>query len=116
MMDAKEARRNVLRLNRIMRQIDPLYQRICELKRECPAPTAEEFAAMQAEREPYSYEVFFLGLLGEIEFHLDEAVEALWKGYRRYGYSNFHRNLSRDCRLSDRAAQIVKGRARGWEQ
>lgn len=114
-MDAKEARRYVLRLNRIMRQIDPLYQKIRELKRECPAPTAAEFAAMEAGTQPYSYEVFLLGLLGEIEFYLDEAVEALWKGYRRYNFKSFRRNLIRHSQLADKAAQVIRFRERGWE-
>jgi hypothetical protein len=95
-----------------MKQIDDLYQEIREMERECPAPTPGEFREMQTGTRPYRYEVFFLGLVGEIAVFLDEAVEALWKGYRRYNFSNFHINLSRDSRLTERAAEILQWRER----
>ena len=107
MLDASEARRTRRRLDLLMKQIEALYQEICELERECPAPTIEEFKEMESGARPYGYEVFFLGLVGEIAVYLDEAVEALWKGYRRYDFSNFRRNLSRDSRLSGRAAYTI---------
>jgi hypothetical protein len=93
-----------------MKQIDALYQEICELERECPAPALADFREMESGARPYGYEVFFLGLVGEIGVYLDEAVEALWKGYRRYNFSNFRTNLRRDSRLSDRAAYIIQRR------
>lgn len=73
-------------------------------------PLLSEFKEMESGARRYGYEVFFLGLVGEIAFYLDEAVEALWKGYRRHGFSNFRRNLSRDSRLSERAAYIIQRR------
>jgi hypothetical protein len=57
-----------------------------------------------------SYEVFFLGLVGEIAVFLDEAVEALWKGYRSYNFFNFRTNLRRDSRLTERAGFIIEQR------
>jgi len=74
------------------------------------APTLEEFKKMESGTQPYPYEVFFLGLVGEIGVVLDEAVEALWKGYRRYNFFNFRTNLSRDSRLTERVAFIVQWR------
>lgn len=73
-------------------------------------PLLSEFKEMESGARRHGYEVFFLGLVGEIAFYLDEAVEALWKGYRRHGFSNFRRNLSRDSRLSERAAYIIQRR------
>jgi hypothetical protein len=108
MLDATEARRSRLRLDLLMTQIDLLYQEIVELERECPAPRLEEFEEMEAGTKPYRYEVFFLGLLGEIEVSLNEAVKALWKGYQRYNFANFRRNLRRDSRLTKRAAYIIQ--------
>lgn len=110
MLDATEAHRTRRRLGLLMRQIDLLYQEISELERECPAPPLEEFKKMESGTKPYSYEVFFLGLVGEIGVYLDEAVEALWKGYRRYNFSNFRTNLRRDSRLSERAEHIIQRR------
>jgi hypothetical protein len=110
MLDAIGARRSRLRLGRLMKRIDALYQEILELERECPAPTLDEFKAMDSGKRPYCYEVFFLGLVGEIDVYLNEAVEALWKGYRHYNFSNFTRNLNRDSRLSERAARIIRDR------
>ena len=110
MPGANEASRSRLRLGLLMKRIDVLYQEILDLERECPAPSLEEFMAMEAGTKPYSYEVFFLGLVGEIAVFLDEAVEALWKGYRRYNFSNFRTNLRCDSRLTDRAAFIVQKR------
>ena len=110
MLDASEARRSRRRLDLLMKRIDLLYQEILELERECPAPTLEEFKAMESGKQPYCYEVFFLGLVGEIDAFLNEAVEALWKGYRRYSFSNFRTNLRRDSRLTDRAAVIIQKR------
>ena len=108
MLSATEAHRTRRRLVRLMRQIDLLYREICELERECPAPALEEFKKMESGTQPYPYEVFFLGLVGEIGVFLDEAVEALWKGYRRYNFFNFRTNLSRDSRLTDRVAFIIQ--------
>src|SRR5215207_10555304 len=108
MLDATEARRSRLRLGLLMKRIDLLYQEILELERDCPAPTLEEFKAMESGMQPYCYEVFFLGLVGEIDIFLNEAVEALWKGYQCYSFSNFRTNLLRDSRLTDRAAVIIQ--------
>ena len=110
MVDATEAGRTRRRLGLLMKQVDALYQEICELERDCPGPTLEEFKKMESGTRPYAYEVFFLGLVGEIAVYLDEAVEALWKGYRRYNFSNFRRNLRRDSRLSQRAGYIIQER------
>jgi hypothetical protein len=110
MLDATEARRSGLRLGLLMKRIDALYQEIRELERECPAPTLAEFKEMESGTRPYVYEVFFLGLVGEIGVYLDEAVEALWKGYRRYNFSNFGTNLRRDSRLRARTASIIQWR------
>jgi hypothetical protein len=74
MLDATEARRSRLRLDLLMTQIDVLYQEIVKLERECPAPRLEDFEEMETGTQPYRYEVFFLGLLGEIEVSLNEAI------------------------------------------
>ncbi|MFL6293020.1 MAG: hypothetical protein ACJ759_19170 [Thermoanaerobaculia bacterium] len=108
MLDATEAHRTRRRLGLLMRQIDLLYQEIRQLERECPVPTLEDFKKMESGTQPYPYEVFFLGLVGEIGVYLDEAVEALWKGYRRYNFSNFRTNLRRDSRLTERVASIIQ--------
>ena len=52
MVDATEAGRTRRRLGLLMKQVDALYQEICDLERDSPAPTFEEFKKMDSGTRP----------------------------------------------------------------
>src|SRR5689334_352213 len=109
MLDAAEARRTRRRLDFLMKQIDELYQEILERERKCPAPTLGEFKEMDSGARPYRYEVFFLGLVGEIGDCLNEAIKALWKGYRS-------RNVQEELRRGRGRSGLGHGKEQGEDR
>jgi hypothetical protein len=63
-----------------MKKVGALLLELRELEAEIPVPPLREYEAMKARGE-CTFETFFLGLVGMIDFELDEAVHGLWGTY-----------------------------------
>jgi hypothetical protein len=104
--DVRAARR---RLGNIMKKVGALLLELRELEAEIPVPPLREYEAMKARGE-CTFEAFFLGLAGMIDFELDEAVHGLWETYGQVNPSRFHGKFDKVPDFVSRQARRISAR------